>query len=143
MKIIILLTNQLNILLNDKNMYQHENEALKKEISHLRNTQRDFIFKNNIPNESLNQNNYFKNEYFDSPILKEDNDRIESFKNKFSKQSDQTVKNPQIGFFISNGSANNKPLFLGPRGGVYYINGNLNLTYLSEHEKKNSIRFLN
>ena len=47
-----------------------------------------------------------------------------------------------IGFFVSNGKANGKPLYRGPRNGIFYINDSNNVSYLTKLQKLHQIRHL-
>ena len=42
-----------------------------------------------------------------------------------------------VGSYVSSGSANNREVFSGPRGGLYYLNGNGNKQYV----KKSSVNY--
>ncbi len=76
-------------------------------------------------------------------------DQINMFKNEkiFNEHLSQTLKrnnsniDPFIGTYNSNGSANGKNLYAGPRGGIYYINNNGNKTYLDKYRKITGTKF--
>ena len=48
----------------------------------------------------------------------------------------------KIGFFISSGSSNNRPVYLGPRGGIFYMSSGQNPVYLNEEKQDYCVNYL-
>ncbi len=63
-----------------------------------------------------------------------DNDNEQILPNKKTKIK-HMPSSTFIGRYVSNGSANGRPMYMGPKGGIFYINGNENKTYLSNFQK--------
>ena len=92
------------------NQCKAESDTLKKQIRSPTTQIRD-------------QNNYFDNE---------NNERIKKILNTNSLSN---IKNDShIGYYRSNWSRNGAKLYLGPRSGVYYINGSNQKSYVNKNE---------
>ena len=62
--------------------------------------------------------------------------------NKLNQLRSSSHPHNMIGYYKSNGSQNGKPLFRGVCNGIYYWNGNNNITYLTQIQKEQNIIYI-
>ena len=103
----------------------------------------------------INQNREWRKIYsnnFENKLSSSDHNQILNIKQQIADKKRKLVEaglancavrptDIHIGYFKSNGARNGKPVFQGPRGGLYIVNDSGNLEYLTESEKLNSIIF--
>lgn len=117
-----------SLLLEENKSLTLLNERVSKDNNVLRQ-QANFMNSSEIQFEKL------------EPIKQENIHQNKTGQQSFESSS-HSSSGKVIGYYKSNGSQNGKPLFHGPKDGIYFWNGNNNITYLPTLQKKQNAIYI-
>ena len=102
----------------------------------------------NKPIFNNENHDFLNNQYLQKYNEYQEHNRIQNLKNLIFRESNFTEnknllkirkEDPMIGFNKSTGVNFGRPLFLGPKNGIYFFNKNLNPSYIPQHLKHRDV----